>query len=78
MVAQAFRQGPEEGPAPRLRYHGGFPFLAPAAMSQLEELRAVVRQFVSERGWDQHHNPKNLAIARPEPAGAEPARFRTG
>jgi len=32
-------------------------------MTQLEELRAVVRQFVSERGWDQHHNPKNLAIA---------------
>ncbi|GBG01737.1 nucleotide pyrophosphohydrolase [Azospira sp. I13] len=32
-------------------------------MTQLEELRAVVRQFVSERGWDQHHNPKNLAMA---------------
>ncbi len=32
-------------------------------MSQLEELRAVVREFVSERGWDKHHNPKNLAIA---------------
>jgi dCTP diphosphatase len=32
-------------------------------MNQLEELRAVVRQFVTERGWDQHHNPKNLAIA---------------
>lgn len=34
-----------------------------AAMTQLEQLRAVVRQFVAERGWDQHHNPKNLAIA---------------
>lgn len=32
-------------------------------MSQLEELRAVVREFVSERGWDRHHNPKNLAMA---------------
>ncbi|MFC5300412.1 nucleotide pyrophosphohydrolase [Azospira restricta] len=32
-------------------------------MTQLEELRAVVRQFVAERGWDRHHNPKNLAIA---------------
>ena len=38
-------------------------------MSQLEELRAVVRQFVSERGWDQHHNPKNLAIAMTLEAG---------
>ncbi|MBW7900678.1 MAG: nucleotide pyrophosphohydrolase [Rhodocyclaceae bacterium] len=32
-------------------------------MNQLEELRAVVREFVAERGWDRHHNPKNLAIA---------------
>ncbi len=69
MAAQAFGQGLEEGPVPWLRYHGGFPFLAPAAMSQLEELRAVVRQFVSERGWDQHHNPKNLAIAMTLEAG---------
>jgi NTP pyrophosphatase (non-canonical NTP hydrolase) len=39
------------------------PFSLTAAMTQLEELRAVVRQFVAERGWDQHHNPKNLAMA---------------
>ena len=32
-------------------------------MTQLESLRNTVREFVSERGWDQHHNPKNLAIA---------------
>lgn len=32
-------------------------------MTQLEELRDVVRQFVAERGWDRHHNPKNLAMA---------------
>lgn len=32
-------------------------------MTQLEELRGIVRQFVAERGWDRHHNPKNLAIA---------------
>ena len=38
-------------------------------MSQLEELRAVVRQFVSERGRDQHHNPENLAIAMTLEAG---------
>lgn len=32
-------------------------------MTQLEELRNVVRVFVAERGWDQHHNPKNLSMA---------------
>lgn len=32
-------------------------------MSQLEELRDEVRHFVSERGWDRHHNPKNLSMA---------------
>ncbi len=32
-------------------------------MKQLEEIREDVRRFVSERGWDRHHNPKNLAIA---------------
>lgn len=31
-------------------------------MTELEQLRATVRQFVAERGWDRHHNPKNLAI----------------
>lgn len=32
-------------------------------MAQLEELRDEVRRFVSERGWDRHHNPKNLSMA---------------
>ena len=32
-------------------------------MNDLLALRAVVREFVAERGWDRHHNPKNLAIA---------------
>ena len=32
-------------------------------MNQLEALRAEVRQFVAERGWDRHHNPKNLSMA---------------
>jgi len=31
-------------------------------MNQLELLRDEVRRFVAERGWDRHHNPKNLAI----------------
>ena len=32
-------------------------------MTQLDELRDVVRVFVAERGWDRHHNPKNLSMA---------------
>jgi len=32
-------------------------------MSELETLRDDVRRFVAERGWDRHHNPKNLAMA---------------
>jgi len=32
-------------------------------MNQLETLREEVRQFVAERGWDRHHNPKNLSMA---------------
>jgi NTP pyrophosphatase (non-canonical NTP hydrolase) len=29
----------------------------------LEELRGALRQFASDRDWDQFHSPKNLAIA---------------
>src|SRR5882724_12242376 len=29
----------------------------------LEELRAALRRFASDRDWDQFHSPKNLAIA---------------
>ena len=32
-------------------------------MSDLERLRAIVREFVDERDWDQFHTPKNLASA---------------
>ncbi len=32
-------------------------------MNQLDILREDIRQFVSERGWDRHHNPKNLSMA---------------
>ena len=34
-----------------------------AADSDLTRLRAIVRQFVDERDWDQFHTPKNLAAA---------------
>lgn len=34
-----------------------------AADSDLTALRAIVRQFVDERDWDQFHSPKNLASA---------------
>ena len=32
-------------------------------MSELLQLRGLVRQFVDERDWDQFHTPKNLAAA---------------
>jgi NTP pyrophosphatase (non-canonical NTP hydrolase) len=32
-------------------------------MDKLDSLREEVRQFVRERGWDRHHNPKNLSMA---------------
>ena len=31
---------------------------------ELAQLRALVRQFVDERDWDQFHTPKNLSAAR--------------
>lgn len=31
-------------------------------MAQLDEWREMVRDFVTERDWDKHHNPKNLAM----------------
>lgn len=31
-------------------------------MTQLDEWRAMVRQFVADRDWDKHHNPKNMAM----------------
>ncbi len=32
-------------------------------MSELEGLRAKLRDFAAERDWDQFHSPKNLAMA---------------
>jgi dCTP diphosphatase len=34
-----------------------------AATSDLLELRDIVRQFATERDWQQFHTPKNLAMA---------------
>lgn len=31
--------------------------------TSLEELRAALQRFASDRDWDQFHSPKNLAIA---------------
>ena len=33
------------------------------ALGDLAQLRALVREFVDERDWDQFHTPKNLASA---------------
>ena len=32
-------------------------------MNDLEQLRNRIRDFVSERDWDQFHSPKNLSMA---------------
>ncbi len=33
------------------------------AATTVEQLRAMVRQFVAERDWEQFHSPKNLSMA---------------
>jgi len=35
----------------------------PELQNDLTEIREIMRQFVSERDWDQFHTPKNLATA---------------
>lgn len=57
------RGGLPKGPGSAIMGASLFSLALSAAMTQLEELRAVARQFVTERGWDRHHNPKNLALA---------------
>ena len=32
-------------------------------LTSIEELRAALQRFASDRDWDQFHSPKNLAIA---------------
>jgi len=36
---------------------------APVTVRDLAELRSRLRDFVSERDWDQFHSPKNLSMA---------------
>jgi dCTP diphosphatase len=45
----------------------------------LDELRAQLRAFVTERDWEQFHNPKNLAMALVAEAGelVEPFQWLT-
>jgi len=40
-----------------------------AEIENLESLRERLRRFVSERDWDQFHNPKNLVMALSVEAG---------
>ena len=42
----------------------------------LEALRAQLRAFVTERDWDQFHNPKNLAMALVVEAGELVEQFQ--
>lgn len=37
--------------------------MSEAAHSELQHLRALLRQFAAERDWEQFHTPKNLAAA---------------
>src|SRR4051812_6219435 len=45
-------------------------------MSDLESLRAELRQFVAERDWAQFHDPKNLAMLVASEAGELLAEYR--
>lgn len=38
-------------------------------VTELENLRAQLRDFAAERDWDQFHSPKNLAMALSAEAG---------
>ena len=38
-------------------------------MTELESLRAQLREFAAARDWDQFHSPKNLAMALSAEAG---------
>jgi NTP pyrophosphatase (non-canonical NTP hydrolase) len=41
----------------------------PPSIDSLEDLRAKLDTFATERDWDQFHNPKNLAMALTAEAG---------
>lgn len=37
--------------------------MAESSIASLEQLRDALREFATERDWDQFHSPKNLAMA---------------
>ena len=43
-----------------IRYN---PDMTECTKGSLEELQAMIRQFVDDRDWNQFHNPKDLAIS---------------
>jgi NTP pyrophosphatase (non-canonical NTP hydrolase) len=45
-------------------------------MDELQELLGQLRQFVSERDWQQFHDPKNLAMLLASEAGELLAEYR--
>ena len=45
-------------------------------MSDLESLTAELRQFVSERDWNQFHDPKNLTMLLASEVGELVAEYR--
>ncbi len=48
----------------------------PPSTDRLENLRARLEAFATERDWDQFHNPKNLAMAVVSEAGELIEHFR--
>ncbi len=45
-------------------------------MERLDDVRARIRAFVAQRGWEQFHDPKNLAMAVASEAGELAAELR--
>ena len=45
-------------------------------MASLDEVTAALRQFASERDWQQFHDPKNLAMLVASEAGELVAEYR--
>lgn len=46
------------------------------SVTELDEVRSLIRTFVREREWDQFHDPKNLAMAVASEAGELAAELR--
>ena len=45
-------------------------------MERLDDVRARIRDFVAQRGWEPFHDPKNLAMAVVSEAGELAAELR--